>query len=64
MADGGNRVVPKPKTDKPVVFMESTLEVIAYLVGAYILWEVIRNPDSLKRLREPWVRPIEELGQK
>ncbi len=44
--------------------MESTLEVIAYLVGAYILWEVIRNPDSLKRLREPWVRPIEELGQK
>ncbi len=44
--------------------MESILEVIGYLAGAYLLWEWIRNPDSLKRMREPWVKPIDELGQK
>ncbi|MBI2445293.1 hypothetical protein HYV43_02795 [Candidatus Micrarchaeota archaeon] len=44
--------------------MDSVIEVLAYLAAAYVLWDMIRNPDSLKRLREPWVRPIKDLGQK
>ncbi len=44
--------------------MDPIIETLAYLACGYVLWDMIRNPDSLKRLREPWVRPIKELGQK
>lgn len=44
--------------------MDPVVETLAYLAVSYVLWDMIRNPDSLKRLREPWVRPIKDLGQK
>jgi len=44
--------------------MEAIIETLAYLAAAYALWDMIRNPDSLKRLREPWIKPIRDLGQK
>lgn len=40
------------------------MEVIAYLAVAFAVWEMLRNRDRLDRLREPWVKPIKDLGQK
>ncbi len=44
--------------------MDSIIDASVYLLVGILLWEVLRTRESIQRQREPWVKPLRDLGQK